>query len=895
MKKLLLHCLALLIVPIYGMSADIPIPDLFSEQAFLYPQEKLYVQTDKPYYIVGEDVWFRAFLADNMSLIPDTTSRYVYGELVSPVDTVVTRVKVRPVNGAYSGYIHLDESLVEGDYQLRFYTQYMQNTGEEYFFRKRIAIGGGLSGYYRTDAKFKFPETGKVDVTLQFFPIVENTGTPIVPSKVLIGDRKGKKDEITLVDSRVHLLLDPEQDVMNRILYLEYYYDSRVHRQYIPIPMPDTEYNVSFFPEGGNLPSGTLARIAFKALDPNGLGEKVTGYITDGKGERIADIESNGLGMGAFSIKADAGETYTAVCRNGKGYEKSFTLPEAKPDAISIGAGWHNGNLNVTVLASQNTQLPEDMDLLIHCRGKLLYNDTWNNSKNYIRLDGKQLPSGILHIVLSGKDRNILSERLVFNVNEEADIASLTFTPNQNNYVRRDKVKAEVNLTGADGTPLEGSFAISVTDDSDVTPDSTNNILTSMLLTSDLKGYIENPAYYFGNNNCNNGNNTSNNSNTGNIDKSRLADLDVLMLTQGWRRYDIPALLKGNVEKPKIDFEYTQAITGSVLGGTWLNKKKEGIGMLVVAMDTTFSATAVTDTAGRFRFDGFEWPDSTRYIVQALGKNGKRNVELTLDTVYYPAVLKPLPFSFPKDRTEQAKYMAKAEEKFTVEDGMRTYNIEEIVVQGKRREYKYESIYSSRVMSDVVWAEDHPTITQPIFLFSQLPRIMVYGDGLSLRAYFRNAEVKIMLDNILLDRDMNFVAYQMPIDMIETVELVYGGHLALLGTQAGSSHGLLIITTKKDYQNKIRTYYNVKNIRPLGYQGPKEFYSPVYETKEQRDNETPDLRTTVYWNPNIQTSPDGKAEVLFYTADAPTAYSVIIEGQTKDGRLIRNTSKIQRQ
>ena len=80
----------------------------------------------------------------------------------------------------------------------------------------------------------------------------------------------------------------------------------------------------------------------------------------------------------------------------------------------------------------------------------------------------------------------------------------------------------------------------------------------------------------------------------------------------------------------------------------------------------------------------------------------------------------------------------------------------------------------------------------------------------------------------------------------------------------------------------------------MGYQGPKEFYSPVYETKEQQDNETPDLRTTVYWNPDIQTLPDGKAEVLFYPADAPTAYSAIIEGQTKYGRLIRNTSKILR-
>lgn len=109
------------------------VPALFSEQAALYPQEKLYVQTDKPYYIVEEDVWFRAFLADNMSLIPDTTSRYVYGELVSPIDTVVTRVKVRPVNGVYSGYIHLDESL-----RRRLPTSFLHAVHAEY--RRRILL-----------------------------------------------------------------------------------------------------------------------------------------------------------------------------------------------------------------------------------------------------------------------------------------------------------------------------------------------------------------------------------------------------------------------------------------------------------------------------------------------------------------------------------------------------------------------------------------------------------------------------------------------------------------------------------------------------------------------------------------------------------------------------------
>ena len=107
------------------------IPDslvlMFHNQLTIFPQEKIYLHTDKPYYISGERIFFRAHLADASTHIPATASRYVYVELINPVDTVVTRVKIRQDEGAFHGYLLIPDDVPEGDYTMRAYTTYMRS------------------------------------------------------------------------------------------------------------------------------------------------------------------------------------------------------------------------------------------------------------------------------------------------------------------------------------------------------------------------------------------------------------------------------------------------------------------------------------------------------------------------------------------------------------------------------------------------------------------------------------------------------------------------------------------------------------------------------------------------------------------------------------------------
>ena len=99
--------------------------------------------------------------------------------------------------------------------------------------------------------------------------------------------------------------------------------------------------------------------------------------------------------------------------------------------------------------------------------------------------------------------------------------------------------------------------------------------------------------------------------------------------------------------------------------------------------------------------------------------------------------------------------------------------------------------------------------------------------------------------------------------------------------------------------NKIFTdgkeKFNIKIIQPFGYQQPVDFYAPKYDAPEARENTTPDLRTTIHWQPVVKTDSTGIASFEFYTADKAVSYSVIIEGLTENGQILRHEGKLWRQ
>ncbi|MDR1222563.1 MAG: TonB-dependent receptor plug domain-containing protein [Tannerella sp.] len=841
----------------------------FMEQLKQYPQEKLYLQTDKPHYISGEKLWFRAHKVDALVHWKTNTSRYVYVELISPLDSAVCRVKIHPDSLAlFHGYIPLDEGLPEGNYTLRAYTRYMENQGEDYFFRKTLPVFDPLS--LRFDAHTAFSFDGK-DVKVSFRFVDKQSGHSFEPENLTARlNRNAEKklsfddDTTTTVTFRI-----PEKEKL-RVITLAFLYDGKKYTKYIQAPSPEDDFDVSFLPEGGYLLAGTNNTVAFKSIKSSGLSEDVACTIMDGKGEIIRKTQSLHLGMGAFDLYPESGQKYIVECTNGKNMTKRFELPSAVTGHCGLKVKRIQNKVYVAVNRSIDYRPPSEIYLLVHIRGGVMYNEKWDPEKEYLIFENSYFPSGVSQFVLYNAEKQVISERIIFNYSDN-EIPRLTFSTDRDNYAAKQHIVSNVKITDINDTPLSGNFSVSVTDDKDITPDSCDNIIAAFLLTSELKGHIENPSYYLQQSS-----------------KEAANALDLLMMTQGWRRYAVPEIVRGELSAPEIPVEESQIIAGK-LDGMFTSVKDGYISVLAMKDSAVNSHVAQTGQKGRFELKDIDYPDSTRFIIQAMTKKGGTRVFLEVD--------EPQPFPaanglissrelFPENLPDG--YIAKADEKYLSENGMRIVNLAEVVVTARKTAQTSSAYYSAVTSSQVITAADieKSHYTDMKMLLLQISGIMIIGDNISVRG---GGAPLVVIDDA---PDENFDLLSMEVSDIADVFLIKD---ASAGTMFGpkASSGALIITTKRGFIQKRSKSHNISNFfEPLGFQESLEFYSPKYEVSQR--NTVTDLRSTIYWKPNVSVSETGEVSFDFYSADAETTYSVVIEGVSDQGHLIYKKEKIQR-
>ena len=387
-----------------------------NEQLNIFPQEKIHLHTDRDMYIPGEKIWFKAYVTDANTHRHATNSWYVYAELISPTDSLVNRVMITQTDdGTFHGYLPVSAIVPEGDYTLRAYTRYMENLGDDYFFKKNIRIGN-INGGNR--------ESG--------------------------GSRENPKN-------------------------------------------PGLDYDVTFFPEGGNLPKGVTCKVAFKALSLNGYPESVSGYIIDETGIEITSVHTYHAGMGVFAYLPEAGKKYLLKCTNETGLEKLFELPPPNSHAYSLAVSLQENSIRIDVQRSDRSpDIP--CYLLVHCRGTVLYFSEWDSDEGGIDFDLDEFSAGVIQCVLFDGQMNPLSERLIFSKNDAS--TPVDFHTDRDAYQIRDKIVATIELPFSSslmeraGEGLSFShFSIAVTDDRDIAIDESVTILSSLLLSSELRGY----------------------------------------------------------------------------------------------------------------------------------------------------------------------------------------------------------------------------------------------------------------------------------------------------------------------------------------------------------------------------------------------------------------------
>ena len=778
------------------------IQDSIIKQLALFPQEKIYLHTDRTIYVPGEKIRFKAYVVDAASHQSTSHSRYVYVELITPSDSRVHRVMISPDdNGVFHGHLFLSELMTKGDYTLRAYTRHMENLGDDYFFKKKIRI-----------------------------------------------------------------------EHLNKV--------AGVNPMFV-----QNDFDVSFFPEGGYLTEGVVSRVAFKALNPSGASEHVNGQIVDKEGNLIREVNTVFAGMGSFSFIPQDGEDYFLQCKNSAGLEKRFKLPEAKKTCSIKTSSLNKRHLIQLIKSPDLSEKP--LYMLVQCKGEVLYFDWWNHRKEAVSLQNDQLPSGVIQVLLLDESMSPISERLIFNKNE--DHVSTAFSSDKSSYQKREKVSSVIRVTDPDGNTFAGHLSVAVTDDKDMTIDTLQTITANLLLSSELRGHIESPGFYLQD------------------DPLAVIALDHLMLTHGWRRYEITEAIKGHYTFPKINYESSKGISGAV--------KSLILRRPVINSEVTFLSNygafgqTMTDSAGLFRFE-VHYPDSVQFFVQALTQKGKEGVELTLNQETFPKV-KHAPFSlteFHVGRDQENKqidysfdFLKKAEQRSKYDEDMKLVQLSEVTVSAKTIDKRNE-VRRSNWATDgdhVIYREEidkrNPQLVT--HLLRTVSGVTIYSNGtISLRANW--GLPLVLIDGIPEEwPDVMTTIYDSPLEKVdvlgvESIDIFKsGGKTAFFGPQGGN--GVISITTRRGANSPVIPPPNYKTFAPLGYQKPTEFYAPQYGSPESKILNIPDYRTTIYWKPDIIVNVDGKASFDFYTSDFNTTYSVVIEGLTSSGKIIRQVEKIE--
>ena len=855
-----------------------------------YPQEKVHLHLDKPYYAIGDNIWFKAYVVNAEKNELSTLSRILYVELINDKDSIKKSLKIPLELGLTWGDFALTDSLREGNYRIRAYTTWMRNFGEEYFFDKTITIGNSISNTVLTQVDYSYTKDPRGQKVLAKINYSDMAGQPLANKEVSyhveldfrsILKGKGITDamgnlQVSFVNNQPFVL---KSGRISTTIRLD---DKNSANKNFPVKSTSNESVVQFFPESGDLVNGISSRIGFKAVSSDGLGINVSGYISNQNNVRMADFKSEHAGMGHFRLIPEITDNYTAHITFADGSEKAYPLPKVKASGYVLSvSNTDTDELKIRVSTTENAKPDEEITLIAQSNGQVhfvsknkLTSKTFNAS-----IPKKRFPTGILQLTLFSAQNEPVAERLVF-INH-ADFLQIDISSEKAEYKKRDKVKLILDTKDPEGKPTLGSFSIAILDESKVPFNEADEttIISNLLLSSDLKGFIEQPNYYFDE-----------------INEDKVRQLDILMLTQGWRRFEWKNILANNyptlVYQPETNLQVSGKVTTMagkpVIGGRVT---------LFSASGDVFMMDTITNVNGEFRFDNLIFNDSTKFVIQARNEKDRKNVEILLDRIPPQLVTKNKNEALLEVNVNRSMlpYLKNSRNQF---DELRRYGLisrnillEEVKIVERKQEVKYSSNLNGPGRADaIIKADQLQNCFDLAFCLQGRVAGLIIRDGMAylmrnMASSFRGPiPMQVVVDGAFLGPEFLSV---INVQDVETVEVLKSGaNSAIYGSMGGG--GLLIITTKRgEVNNNYRSYSpGIMSYKPQGFFKAREFYSPNYDDPAI-NAKVPDLRTTIYWNPNVISDTTGKANIEFFNSDGTGNYKAIVEGININGSIGR--------
>lgn len=850
--------------------------ELYNEK---YPQEKVHLHLDKPYYAVGDDIWFKAYVINTQTSKPSELSGILYVELINEKDSLKKQVRLPLISGLTWGDFKIPDSLSEGNYRIRAYTQWMRNFGTEFFFDKTIKIGNSWANSVFTSATYNFSKQDqieKVDTKIKF---TDKEGNPYalkeVNYDVELNFRKQVKAKATTNEQgEIQFSFPNTQPSIyksGKITASISLPDNKKVIKHIPVKATSNAVDVQFFPESGNFVYQLPNKIGVKAVNASGMGEDITGTIIDNDGIEVNTFTTEHLGMGYFIVNPQPNKSYVAKIKFKDGSESTLNLPKPIAAGYILSTNNTSENLVAKVMMSESLIGKAELKLTAQHNGSTYFVSKSSSEKQVFTtlIPKKDLPSGIIQLTLFSGENLPIAERLIFIKNESDQILTVVSTAKKS-YQRKEKVDVDLQAIFAE-KPVQGSFSVAVTNASSVIPDEENesNIFTSLLLSSDIPGYIEKPNYYFVNKN-----------------PKAQQHLDNLLLTQGWRRFVWKNVISDLGPATRYQPEKALKISGTVT--TYGNKPIAGGKVSLMSSSGGFFATdTLTDENGRFSFYPMTFNDSTKFIVQARNAKDKKHVEIKLDVIDGQIITKSKNNGDIEINVNEAlsAYLKKSNNFFDelTKRGLleKTITLKEVSIVEKKDVIKNSSNLSRNADAVITSEQLQNCVTISQCLMGRVAGL-IFKNGVPYLLRNGNTPMHITVDGMQIEPEMLDNMNVMDIEGIEILKSI--GNTAIYGMNGGG--GVMVITTKRGggYSSSSSFVPGIITYSPKGFYTPRQFYSPKYDIP----NSSSDSRTTIYWAPHIATDQNGKGQFSFYNSGEPGTYRLVVEGIDMIGNLSRS-------
>ncbi|MCB0689556.1 MAG: TonB-dependent receptor plug domain-containing protein [Saprospiraceae bacterium] len=821
MKHLLLFFLLCLAWISWHQYASIGIDDVVKQVNQYhqnYPQEKIYIHTDKAYYVVGETIWFKVYGALATTHVPLTPSGLVYVSLLDSTGAVLTTRYIKIDHGTGKGDILIDPNWQRsGKLTLRAHTNYNLNFDRNFVFQKKISVYDS----YRT----------------------------VVAAQ-------------TSVDSTL---------------------------------TTDISYgrtNLKFYPEGGDLIEGLGSIVGVKATDSKGKGIAIKARVFDQSNNLVTLFITNDQGLGSFKLVPGQDFNYN-VEANYLNRTDHFEIPAAKKQGVTLAIKPYKADTLLVLTQASTPDFLAGAHLLGHIRGEVFSKISLDDiGSNAFIISTSDLPTGIAHFTLFDREGMPLAERLSF-IAAKLPKQKININLNQATYRRKQNGAITFKINSNREDSLLAFTSVSIYDQLlNNRPTTDIDIYSYFLLTSDLPGVIEKPGHYFEN---------------GQVINEK--DLDLLMLTHGWRRFNWDEILSNRV----LDLEYVPENGFTMSGQTTRISNDRGtksnVWLSTLNQNFTMIKT-VSDGDGYFRFGDLQFIDTTTVILQSdrysekdKGKTegpGKDYLNINLDPDYpfYSEDQTYIPATFVSAQDlnhflTESRYNNQVSDSY---ENLWSIDLEEITVSSKKSEsfveyHRNTMLYDepdNRVLIDSIPGA-HGKLGIFDVIRGRIPGVDVVGiypnQTVRMRGYSsiaRETTATILLDGVPISM---VTANAISPERIAFVDVLKGLSKSAIYGSGGNGVIALYSKSPEEMKGKYDLKSGVLQFNHPGYYHAREFYIPDYH--ENTEEAETDYRTTLLWYPDIVFTKDEKEiEVPFSTSDRTSVYQLLLQGITTDGQPV---------